>query len=58
MHDEEILGKAYDARLMRRLLKYLRPYRWHVSLGIVLSIAVSSMEAIRPWSSTKTPQFW
>ena len=26
VHDEEILGKAYDARLMRRLLTYLRPY--------------------------------
>ena len=25
-HDDEILGKAYDARLMRRLLTYLRPY--------------------------------
>jgi len=49
MTDEEILGKAYDARLMRRLLKYLRPYRWHVALGIVLSIAVSAMEAIRPY---------
>jgi ATP-binding cassette subfamily B protein len=49
MQDEDILGKAYDARLMTRLLKYLRPYRWHVALGIVLSIVVSSMEAIRPY---------
>ncbi|MBI3788380.1 MAG: hypothetical protein HY276_09385, partial [Ignavibacteriales bacterium] len=47
MHEEEILGKAYDARLMRRLLKYLRPYRWHVALGIVLSILTSAMEAVR-----------
>ncbi len=49
MHEEEILGKAYDAALMKRLLKYLRPYRWHVALGIVLSIAVSAMEAVRPY---------
>jgi len=49
MQEEEVLGKAYDARLMRRLLKYLRPYRWHVVLGIVLSIAVSAMEAVRPY---------
>jgi len=29
IHDDEVLGKAYDARLMRRLLVYLRPYwRW------------------------------
>ena len=26
MQDDDILGKAYDARLMRRLLQYLRPY--------------------------------
>ena len=34
---------------MRRLLKYLRPYRWHVVLGIVLSVLVSAMEAVRPY---------
>jgi ATP-binding cassette subfamily B protein len=49
MQEDEILGKAYDAKLMRRLLRYLRPYRWHVVVGIVLSIAVSSMEAVRPY---------
>lgn len=49
MHEEEVLGKAYDARLMRRLLKYLRPYRWHVALGILLSILVSLLEAVRPY---------
>lgn len=49
MHEEEVLGKAYDARLMRRLLKYLRPYRWHVALGILLSILVSVLEAVRPY---------
>jgi ATP-binding cassette, subfamily B, multidrug efflux pump len=49
VQEEEILGKAYDARLMRRLLKYLRPYRWHVGLGILLSVLVSAMEAVRPY---------
>ncbi|HTP13082.1 MAG TPA: ABC transporter ATP-binding protein [Bacteroidota bacterium] len=49
MHEEEVLGKAYDARLMRRLIKYLRPYRWHVGLGILLSLVVSGMEAVRPY---------
>jgi ATP-binding cassette subfamily B protein len=49
MHEEELLGKAYDARLMRRLLRYLRPYRWHVTAGIGLSILVSAMEAVRPY---------
>jgi len=49
MNDEEILGKAYDSRLMNRLLTYLKPYKLYVGLGILLSLAVSAMEAIRPW---------
>ena len=49
MQEEEILGKAYDARLMRRLLTYLRPYKWYVVLGVFLSIIVSGLEAVRPW---------
>jgi ATP-binding cassette subfamily B multidrug efflux pump len=49
MHEEEVLGKAYDARLMKRLLKSLKPYRWHVALGIILSVLVSAMEAVRPY---------
>ena len=35
-HEEEALGKAYDARLMKRLLKYLRPYRWAVIVAAVM----------------------
>jgi ATP-binding cassette, subfamily B, multidrug efflux pump len=49
MQDEEILGKAYDSRLMNRLITYLKPYKWYVVLGILLSLVVSAMEAIRPW---------
>ena len=49
MQEEEVLGKAYDARLMRRLIKYLRPYRWYVALGIVMSLVISAMEAVRPY---------
>jgi len=49
VHEEEILGKAYDNRLMKRLLTYLKPYVWHVVAAILMSIVVSGMEAIRPW---------
>jgi ATP-binding cassette subfamily B protein len=44
-HDDEILGKAYDARLMRRLLHYLRPY-WRqvlLALGAIVGGAVASL---------------
>ena len=34
-HDDEILGKAYDATLMRRLIAYLRPYWAQVSVAFV-----------------------
>ncbi len=49
MHEEESLGKAYDAKLMQRLLQYLRPYKWYVALAVVMSILVSVMEAVRPY---------
>jgi ATP-binding cassette, subfamily B, multidrug efflux pump len=37
-HEEEVLGKAYDARLMRRLLSYARPHGMLVSgaLGLLM----------------------
>ncbi|HEV2855355.1 MAG TPA: ABC transporter ATP-binding protein [Thermoanaerobaculia bacterium] len=41
-HEEEVLGKAYDARLMRRLLGYVRPYRG-MALGALLLILASSL---------------
>ncbi len=47
--DDEILGKAYDAQLMRRLVVYLRPYRWQVGMAILLALAVSGLEAVRPY---------
>jgi ATP-binding cassette, subfamily B, multidrug efflux pump len=48
-HEEEVLGKAYDARLMRRLLKYLKPYRLQVTLAIVGTIFMSALGPLRPY---------
>ena len=39
--EEETLGKGYDARLMRRLLQYLRPYWRYVALAIAVLVAAS-----------------
>jgi ATP-binding cassette subfamily B protein len=33
--EEEVLGKAYDSRLMKRLLTYLRPYRWQSTCAVI-----------------------
>ena len=48
-HDEEILGKAYDARLMRRLLQYLRPYRPQVALALAAIISASVLQLAQPY---------
>ncbi|HET9984930.1 MAG TPA: ABC transporter ATP-binding protein, partial [Longimicrobiales bacterium] len=48
-HEEDALGKAYDAHLMRRLLRYLRPYRLRVSFAILLLLAGSLLEVAGPW---------
>ena len=47
--EEEALGKAYDARLMKRLLEYLRPYRWYVLLAVALLMVASFLEVVGPW---------
>jgi ATP-binding cassette subfamily B protein len=49
IHEEEALGKAYDAHLMRRLLGYLRPYRWRVVLAVAMLVVASAVELVGPW---------
>jgi ATP-binding cassette subfamily B multidrug efflux pump len=48
-HEEEALGKAYDSRLMRRLLEYMRPYKWRVILALALTLAVTPLELAPPY---------
>jgi ATP-binding cassette subfamily B multidrug efflux pump len=49
IHEEEALGKAYDSRLMRRLMQYLRPYKWHVVVAMLLVAVVTPLELAPPW---------
>ncbi|PYQ72989.1 MAG: antibiotic ABC transporter ATP-binding protein [Acidobacteria bacterium] len=49
MHEEEVLGKAYDARLMRRLLHYLRPYSANVAIAFVAITAGSAASLAQPY---------
>ena len=49
MIDDDVVGKAYDARLMRRLLGYLRPYRLHASLALAAIIANSMLQLAQPY---------
>jgi ATP-binding cassette subfamily B multidrug efflux pump len=47
--EEEVLGKAYDSRLMRRLLTYLRPYRWQVTIALVSIVVKSFCDVLGPY---------
>jgi ATP-binding cassette subfamily B multidrug efflux pump len=47
-HEEEVLGKAYDSRLMRRMLKYLWPYKWHALISLVLTIISAPLSLAGP----------
>ncbi len=46
--EEEVLGKAYDARLMRRLLGYMRPYRFWVAVSLVFLAVQSLLQGLGP----------
>ncbi|HPO55526.1 MAG TPA: ABC transporter ATP-binding protein [Ignavibacteriaceae bacterium] len=47
--DDEILGKAYDAKLMKRLLKFVRPYKKYMVYAILLNIVVAVLGPVRPY---------
>jgi len=46
--DDEALGKAYDARLVKRLLTYVRPYRPLVAGALVLIAIEAGMQLVGP----------
>ena len=48
LHEEEALGKAYDSRLMRRLLQYMAPYKLWVVLALGLVSVVTPLELAPP----------
>ncbi|HET8827350.1 MAG TPA: ABC transporter ATP-binding protein [Terriglobales bacterium] len=46
--EEEVLGKAYDSRLMKRLLRYLRPYRFKVMIALASIILKAGADVLGP----------
>jgi ATP-binding cassette, subfamily B, multidrug efflux pump len=46
--EEEVLGKAYDGRLMRRLLTYIRPYKLEVCIALVLLFINAAVQVMGP----------
>jgi ATP-binding cassette subfamily B multidrug efflux pump len=48
-HEEEILGKAYDARLMARILRYLRPYWKLLAISFVFLMLQTGSQLLGPY---------
>ncbi len=48
-HEEEVLGKAYDNRLMKRLLAFLKPYRPQVALAVLVLLVASMSDIAGPF---------
>ncbi len=49
IREEEALGKAYDTRLMRRLLSYARPQFWWIVLALFLTVIVTASTIVQPY---------
>ena len=47
-HEDEIMGKAYDSRLMRRLIVYLLPYRAKVAVSVALLFTIAALDLVGP----------
>jgi ATP-binding cassette, subfamily B, multidrug efflux pump len=48
-HEEDVLGKAYDRRLMKRLLTYLRPYRLQVTIALMAIVLKAGVDVLGPY---------
>ena len=48
-HTEEPLDRGYDSALLRRLLTYLRPYRWHAVAAVSLLLATAGLSLVGPY---------
>ena len=46
---DDVTGKAYDARLMRRLIKYLKPYTLQVIVAITLLLLIAGSRLVGPY---------
>jgi ATP-binding cassette subfamily B protein len=47
--EEEVLGKAYDSRLMKRLLQYLRPYKWQTTVALASILLKVGADVLGPY---------
>lgn len=48
LHEEDALSRTYDARLMRRLLRYLSPYKGLVAASLILLMVEGALQLAGP----------
>jgi hypothetical protein len=51
LHEDEVVGKALDLRLMRRLLRFLAPYRALFAVCVVLILILTGIQVGIPYIS-------
>ena len=47
--EEQQLGKSYDLKLLKRLLPFLKPHRWMISVSIVLVMFITLLDLAIPY---------
>jgi len=50
-HDDEILGKAFDAQLSRRLIRFITPYKALFGVCVVLTLILAGIQLVIPYLS-------
>ncbi len=48
-HEDDIVGKAYDSRLMARLIVYLRPYKWQAAVSLIAILLKAGSDVAGPY---------
>lgn len=48
-HEDEVVGKFYDARLMRRMLEFVRPYWFIATLGVLMVVLGMGLFIVNPY---------
>jgi ATP-binding cassette subfamily B protein len=47
--EETVLGKAYDARIVKRLWRYVQPYRLLVALSVAVLFVIAGVQLVQPY---------
>ena len=47
--EDDVVGKAYDSRLMARLLTYLRPYKWQAAVSLAAILLKAGSDVMGPY---------